>query len=149
MRPTDCDLLVIDVTGTSCEDINFRSGILATVPALRASRERSPLSNGPDARPPTGAALLPLFPTLLAAYPSSTPRSAPLSPLAPLLALPPSASPLPDALRPLADLYESHLVRARYAKPEPTERDWAECTKAVAVFVGVLSGLERRTAAGA
>ncbi|GAA5916064.1 hypothetical protein JCM8208_006348 [Rhodotorula glutinis] len=116
--------------GTSCEDINFRSGILATVPALRA-------------------ALLPLYPTLLAAYPSSTPRSAPLSPLAPLLALPPSASPLPDALRPLADLYESHLVRARYAKPEPTERDWAECTKAVAVFVGVLSGLERRTAAGA
>ncbi|GAA5843301.1 hypothetical protein JCM9279_002055 [Rhodotorula babjevae] len=76
--------------GTSCEDINFRSTILATVPAL--------------------------------------------------------PSPVPDALRPLADLYESHLVRARYAKPEPTERDWAECTKAVAVFVGVLSGLERRAA---
>lgn len=91
----------------------------------------------------TGAALLPLYPSLLGAYPSPSPRSAPLSPLAPLLALPPPTSPLPDALRPLADLYESHLVRARYAKSEPSERDWAECTKAVAVFVGVLSGLER------
>jgi len=134
-------------TGTSCEDVNFRSAILATVPALRTSHPALPLARGKtDACLPAGAALLPLYPTLLAAYPSSTPRSAPLSPLAPLLALPPSHSPLPDALRPLADLYESHLVRARYAKPEPTERDWAECTKAVAVFVGVLSGLERSAA---
>ncbi|BGP42565.1 hypothetical protein JCM10450v2_006670 [Rhodotorula kratochvilovae] len=107
--------------GTSCEGVNFRSAILATIPTLRA-------------------ALVPLFPTHLAHLPSTSPRSAPLSPLAPLLALSASSSPVPTALRPLAELYEGVLVRARYAKEEPSERDWAECTKAVAVFVGVLCG---------
>lgn len=65
-----------------------------------------------------------------------------MSPLAPLLALPDSDSPLPAALRPLAELYESKLMLARYAKDEPSEGDWEECAKAVAVFVGVLSRLD-------
>lgn len=68
--------------------------------------------------------------------PTSPPRSAPLSPLAPLLSL--SPSPVPSALRPLAELYEDHLARAKYGKEEPEEEDWDTVVKVVAVFVGVL-----------
>ncbi|BGP19148.1 hypothetical protein JCM10213_006506 [Rhodosporidiobolus nylandii] len=100
--------------GTPFEDVYFRGSILSTVPALRS-------------------ALLPLFPFLADIAHS---RSASLSPLAPLLALDPC--PIPDALRPLADLYEQQLVKAKYAKSEPTGQDWDSVVKVVAVFVGVL-----------
>lgn len=49
-------------------------------------------------------------------------------------------SPMPAALSPLADLYEDHLTRAKYGEHEPTERDYAEVVKIVAVIVGVLGG---------
>lgn len=81
--------------------------------------------------PPTGSVLAPFLP------PSPlSPRAAPLSPLAPLLSLTPS--PLPEALAPLAELYEHLLVRAKYGKEEPSEEDWDNVVKIVAVFVGVL-----------
>ncbi|GAA5881770.1 hypothetical protein JCM1840_004825 [Sporobolomyces johnsonii] len=106
--------------GTDFENVYFRSAILSTIPTLRS-------------------ALTPLFPALGPSLSNSShARAGPLSPLAPLLKL--SPSPVPEALVPLAELYEQQLVRAKYARKEPSERDWDETVKIVAVFVGVLSG---------
>lgn len=85
----------------------------------------------------TGGVIAPLFPST--SLPSTAPRASSLSPLAPLIALRPS--PIPEALIPVVDLYEQHLVRAKYGSREPEEEEWDEVVKVVAVLVGVLSGL--------
>ncbi|GAA5985314.1 hypothetical protein JCM10908_002617 [Rhodotorula pacifica] len=115
--------------GSAFEGVHFRSSILSTVSALRTALE-------------------PLFPDPMS-QPHILSRSGSLSPLAPLLALPPGESPVPDALRPLADLYEAHLVKAKYAKAEPTEVEWDQVVKAVAVFVGVLTSRQASSPAAA
>ena len=66
--------------------------------------------------------------------------------MAPLLRLRPC--PIPEALNPLADLYEQHLVRAKYDSREPEEEEGDEVVKIVAVLVGVLSGLQSADAGG-
>ncbi|KAM0746947.1 hypothetical protein T439DRAFT_329218 [Meredithblackwellia eburnea MCA 4105] len=66
-------------------------------------------------------------------------RTAILSTIPVLQSLPlPLSSSLPPALHPLADLYDDLLSKAKYGKMEPTEEEYEECVKIVAVFVGVL-----------
>jgi len=103
--------------GTQHEGVHFRSSILSTREVLRS--------------------VLPPLPTNQA-------RSAPLSPLGPLLALRPS--PVPPALNPLAELYEQYLVAAQYGTASPTEEDWDSVVKIVAVFVGLLGPARGGTA---
>ncbi|KAM0786764.1 hypothetical protein ACM66B_002199 [Microbotryomycetes sp. NB124-2] len=108
--------------GTTLENVHFRTAILATVPVLRS-------------------ALAPLVPQAhLSDY--KPPRTAPLSPLAPLLSLDPS--PIPEALTPLASLYEQHLQMATYGEKEPNEQAYEDVVKTVAVIVGVLGNESAR-----
>ncbi|SCZ87376.1 BZ3500_MvSof-1268-A1-R1_Chr2-2g04842 [Microbotryum saponariae] len=98
--------------GTPHENVHFRTSILATIPALEST-----LSSGP-----------------LSSYHSTHSRSSPLSPLTPLL----KAGVLPPPIVAVAQAYEQILQRARYGVDEPTEKDYDDMVRYVAVLMGML-----------
>ncbi|CAD6568992.1 MAG: hypothetical protein CYPHOPRED_003015 [Cyphobasidiales sp. Tagirdzhanova-0007] len=112
--------------GTDYAGVRFRSAILQTLDVLEAVLPPLKSSSSPSALIPT--------------------RSKHASPLAKYMPLFGGDQPIiPNTLLPLLNLYEKYLEDARWRFEEPSEQDYENCLRIVAVLVDVVG--KRKTQA--
>ena len=130
-RPRDRTLPGWGKSGTDYANVNFRSGILQTLQVIETIFPSPNYSSSNKSTP----------------IPTRSRHASPLAKYLPLLtgsvdgegekAL------IPKAMLPILNLYEKHLEDAKWKEEEPTEQDYEECLRIVAVLVDVVG---KRTA---